>query len=270
MTDEIETGAMPADDAIVETVTPDISGETETTEDVDSSTTKNPADDSGAAPKKNRVQERIDELTRAKHEKEREVEYWRRQAEAVKQPVQQFVEPTKPTLEQCGFDDDKFEAALDQYVEQKAAYKAHQTQLIQQQHERQLQDYKTEQDFQAKSVDFANKNPDFFSTVQNPMLHITKEMAAAIKESDIGPDLLYFLGKNPEKAEEIAKKDSHRQYIELGKLQAEIATRKKPAAEPSKAPAPIKPISSKSSIGKTPDQMTDKEFAKWRREHKRR
>jgi hypothetical protein len=62
-----------------------------------------------------------------------------------------------------------------------------------------------------------------------------------ILESDVGPQLLYHLAKNPDEAERIADLSPVRQVAELGKLEAKMAptTRKS-----SNAPAPIKPVSS--------------------------
>lgn len=268
MTDEI-TGEMPAEDAIASEVTPEPTGITEEpTEDVESSTT--PADDHSAAPKKNKVQERIDELTKARREAEREAEYWRQQVEARKQQEIPKGEPVKPTLESVGYDEAAYDQALEKYVSDRAAFLAHQEQLQAKQREQAVQREKLERDFSAKSVDFASKTPDYFHTVNNPELRITNEMAEAIKESNNGPEVAYYLGKNPDLSAQIASLSPYRQYMEIGRIQAELAARKPIEAEISKAPPPIKPASSKNTVTKDPSRMTDDEFRQWRLSMKKR
>lgn len=269
MTDEI-TGLEPAEDAIAETMVADASVGAEEAEENAESSTATPAEDSSAAPKKNRVQERIDELTRQKKEMEREAAYWRQQVEAKEQAQAPVREPVKPTLESVGYDEAKFEAAIEQYAAEKAAYQSHQQTIEAKQREQQLLQHRTEQDFQAKSAQFAAQNPDYFMTIQNPDLRITGEMAEAIKAVDNGPELAYYLGKNPDLAAKIASLDGRRQFLEIGRLQAEISARKPPSAEQSKAPPPIKPVGTKATVQKDPSRMTDKEFAEWRKTHKRR
>jgi DNA repair exonuclease SbcCD ATPase subunit len=269
MSDEI-TGLVPAEDAIAEDVTPESTGITEEAEENAESSTATPAEDSSAAPKKNRVQERIDELTRQKKEMEREAAYWRQQVEAKEQAQAPIKEPVKPTLESVGYDEARFEAAIEQYAAEKAAYQSHQQTIESKQREQQLLQHRAEQDFQARSAQFAAQNPDYFMTIQNPDLRITGEMAEAIKAVDNGPELAYYLGKNPDLAAKIASLDERRQFLEIGRLQAEISARKPLSAEPSKAPPPIKPVGTKATVQKDPSRMTDKEFAEWRKAHKRR
>lgn len=269
MTDEI-TGLEPAEDAVVDSVTPEVSGDTEQTEENAESSTATTAEDSSAAPKKNRVQERIDELTRKAKDNEREAAYWRQLAEGKDQQQAPTREPVKPTLENCGYDEAKYDAAIEQYVADKAAYQAHQQTVEARQREQQLQQHKRDADFQAKAADFAGKNPDYFVTVHNDALRITGDMAEAIKASDNGPEIAYYLGKNADLAAKIATLDPKFQYLEIGRLQAEISARKPPSAEPSKAPPPIKPVGAKSVVQKDPSRMTDAEFAQWRKSHKQR
>jgi hypothetical protein len=73
-----------------------------------------------------------------------------------------------------------------------------------------------------------------------------------------------YLVNNPKEAERIATLSPARQAAELGKIEAKFPSAVKDVAV-SKAPAPIKPIGSHGSASKTPEQMTDKEFADWRK-----
>ncbi len=231
-----------------------------------------PADDRSAAPKKNRVQERIDELTRQKKDMEREAAYWRSQVE--KKQAESIPEspPVKPTLEAYNYDVTAFDAAIERYAEQTAAYKSHLSAAEERKRSEEIAKYRAEQEFSEKSSQFAAKTPDFFVTVQNPNLRITAEMAEAIKLGEFGPQVAYKLGKHPDLANSIASLDERRQYLAIGRLhaEAEIEARTFPKVEQTKAPPPIKPVGVKASVQKDPSTMTDKEFAQWRQSHKRR
>jgi hypothetical protein len=95
-------------------------------------------------------------------------------------------------------------------------------------------------------------------------LPLTPTVAQAIIESDEAPRLMAYLVNNPKEAERIATLSPARQAAELGKIEAKFPSAVKDVAV-SKAPAPIKPIGSHGSASKTPEQMTDKEFADWRK-----
>ena len=95
-------------------------------------------------------------------------------------------------------------------------------------------------------------------------LPLTPTVAQAIIESDEAPRLMAYLASNPKEVDRIASLSPARQAAELGKIEAKFPSTKT-EAQVSKAPPPIKPIGSHGSANKTPDQMTDKEFADWRR-----
>jgi hypothetical protein len=71
-------------------------------------------------------------------------------------------------------------------------------------------------------------------------------MAATIQESDMGPDIAYYLGKNTAEADRIARLSPFLQAKELGKLEAKLAATVTPP-KPSAAPAPISPIKAPAS-----------------------
>lgn len=97
---------------------------------------------------------------------------------------------------------------------------------------------------------------DFEQVVGTVHVIIPDHLRAAIVESDIGPRVVYWLAKNPSEAQRIAALPPGRGLVELGKIEAGIATPAKPetttetapnAAAPtvrttSKAPEPIAPI----------------------------
>jgi hypothetical protein len=66
-------------------------------------------------------------------------------------------------------------------------------------------------------------------------------MAETIRGSDIGPDLAYYLGSNPQEAHRISQLPAYLQAKEIGKLELKLESNP-PAKRTSSAPAPINPI----------------------------
>jgi hypothetical protein len=228
------------------------------------------AEDSGAEPKKkSKVQERIDELTAKRREAEREAQYWREQAEKSIKPEKANVdvEPVKPKFDDFS-DIDEYEAAVEKYASDKAAYQESQVIKRQTELQKQFEEQQRAATFAAKSAEFAAGHPDFYATVQNPSLTISTEMAEAIRASDRGPELAYHLGKNPELAAQIAGLPASTQYMTLGRLEATLTA---PAPTPvalTKAPPPVKPIGSKAVVEKDPEGMSYADYRAWRNKQK--
>ncbi len=93
--------------------------------------------------------------------------------------------------------------------------------------------------FHEKAEAIADQYPDFESVVHNPNLPITPSMAEYLTDSEKGPELAYYLGKNPLKAAEIARLSPIRAARELMKLETDLA---KPKPKLSAAPDPITPV----------------------------
>ncbi len=94
--------------------------------------------------------------------------------------------------------------------------------------------------FREKAEKASERYPDFDRVVGNPSLPINAAMAEFIADSDHGADVAYFLGKNPERAQDISEMSPVRAARELTRIEAELAA--KPRATPSNAPEPIKPV----------------------------
>jgi hypothetical protein len=94
-------------------------------------------------------------------------------------------------------------------------------------------------------------------------LPLTTSIAQAIIESDEAPRLMAHLASNPAEVQRIANLSPARQAEEIGKLEIKIQDAK--PVQISKAPAPITPIGSRGSSSKDPSDMSDAEFAKWRK-----
>ena len=94
--------------------------------------------------------------------------------------------------------------------------------------------------------------PDFDAMVQSSTIVVGDEIRDSILESDVGPQLLYFLASDEDYAKKLTEMPVVKALREIGKLEAkfEAKAEKSPKAEKvretvssSKAPEPIKPLS---------------------------
>lgn len=137
---------------------------------------------------------------------------------------------------------DDFDNAA-KYAEALAEQKAQQ--LVQQREAAQQQARLVEA-YHEKEEEARGKYDDFEQVAYNPKLPITETMAQTIQASDIGPDVIYHLGSNPKEAERIARLSPLLQAREIGKIEAKLAS-SPPAKKTSTAPAPISPVTARTS-----------------------
>lgn len=187
-----------------------------------------------------KAQKRIDELTWEKHQREREAEYWRQQALSYQS---QRSEPPKveevklPTLEQHGYDEAKYQAALIEYAT-KQAERVVEDRLSKA--EQQRKEQARMESFATRQTEFAKANPDYQSRVSDPTLPITEAMRDVIVDSPTGPELAYYLAEHRDVAEQIARLPAHLAALELGRIDGRLSALKevKKAPPVTKAPPP--------------------------------
>lgn len=140
---------------------------------------------------------------------------------------------------------DQFTTAED-YVEALAEHKAAQKLA-----EREVQQQRTKVDstYAEREEAVRDKYSDFEDVAYNPDLRITPAMAEVIKESEVGPELAYHLGKNPKEAARIADLSPLAQAREIGKIEASLVATPT-GKKASSAPEPIKPVGSRTSTVK--------------------
>lgn len=107
---------------------------------------------------------------------------------------------------------------------------------------------------------------DFDEVCSESDATITGPMAQAIKESEKGAHIAYFLAKNPGEATRIAALTPARQAAAILALEEKAA---KPSKKPSKAPEPVNPVSKQGSP--TNDLPSDKDdIDTWMRKERAR
>lgn len=212
------------------------------------------------------VQKRIDRAVRQKYEAEA-------RANELERRLQQLESQAKPTSRVEGEPRiDQFDN-IEDYVSAKARYVArmelNETLTARERAEAEQRAQAAQQQSAEnwnKRVQLATAEmPDFADVVSSSDI-IFNEPAVlqAIQESDIGPKIAYYLASNPDEADDIAQLRGSAAIRAIGRIEAKLEMSK---ANPTKAPPPIEPTGTKARAVKSPNEMTDSEFAAWRKRH---
>lgn len=222
--------------------------------------------------KKSSIQKRIERAQRSANrraaEKEREAEYWRRQAEQALregQPRPQGPEDARPKQEDYQ-DYAEFIRAEAQYDARRAVQeelKAAEQRRSEESKRAQAQERL--QGIQGKAQEAMAKGfeefDDFEEVAMRDDVRVTDVMVEAIVESEIAHKLQYHLGSNPEEAARIATLGPVAQVREIGKLEAKLSA---PVAKKGTgAPPPLKKVGGKSAARQgNPDDLSIDEWMK--------
>jgi hypothetical protein len=119
-------------------------------------------------------------------------------------------------------------------------------------------------EWETKAARADSKYEDFEEVVGE--LKPNSPWAVAVMQAENAEDVAYHLGKNIKEAQRIAALDPVGQIRAIALLEARLAAEPAKPKEPSKAPAPINPVSSKKSVEATEikDGMPYREFVKIR------
>ena len=241
----------------VETEQPEQTEETEVTEEVQAEA---PAEEVTEEPpkKKQTAQERINELTRIRREKEREADYWRKVALEKKEASEPTPEPSipkRPTLDQ--FESTvEYEDALFEWRDQVRDIKA-------KQETQQREQESALRTFNERANKLRAELEDFDEVIEANVF--SPIMRRAILNSENGPLLAYHLGKpeNWDQAEKIRSLPVELQPYEIGKLESNILLAKQ-TKKVTSAPAPIKPVGMSGGGSEVdPSKMTTAEWMEW-------
>ena len=209
-------------------------------------------------PKKKTAQERIDEITRARREAERDAEYWRLKALEKEMPKPPPVEGTlaRPVISQF----DTTEAYEDALLEWNDRRREVQTRVT----ETRRREDDAMRKFQENSKSLREVYEDFDEVIETPVF--TPQMRVALMNSDNGPEVAYFLGRpeNRATAEKIRNLPVEVQLYELGKLETNLLLAKRTKKVPT-APPPITPVGMAGSTDVDPAKMSIDEWMKWDR-----
>jgi len=252
-----------------ETVTTDVVTDevTEVADEQKGEEPSEPSTETVEAKSKDGVSKRIDELTKARRTAERDADYWRQQAQQKEpeKPVEAFVEPLK-TLQDFDYDEAKYQSHLFSKAQEGAVTEAKRVLKEEQSFEASSRKISS---FRGREAEFSKDVDDYHDVVTDPRLNINQTMADVATDMENGPEVLYYLGKNPDIADEISRLPPLSAARELGRIEAKVLN-KESGKTVSEAPKPTPKIAAVEASTKLnpskgeSDKMTDSDWMKRR------
>jgi hypothetical protein len=149
----------------------------------------------------------------------------------------------KPTLKSVKYDDKKYEQELAAYYERKRKLEELEAQKAKQAEEIQRKWQERQQKYVATKSEYGFKDFEEVEELVSSTLDETQQ-GIIVQGSDDSALLVYALGKNPKKLEELSKvKDPVEFAVKIGKMESQLKVTSK------KAPAPEKRVSGGKSSG---------------------
>lgn len=262
----------------------------ETAESTSKSVTEQPAASAAAeqqetqeseqpGPRKGGVQKRIDELTRDKHLAKLEAEFWKQKALSPGDKAEATKESVKPSVE----------PKLDDFAtweDYQKAVRAYDKEQIRTELEAKLQNFGTQQKQQSEAEQrqaewhereeaIAKVHSDYKETSEAALEVLAeskspsvKAVATAIEGSEVGPELLHYLGQNLEEFEALVALDPKQAERALIRIELRLTDNKDSggtkAVSHTKAPKPPTPIKGSKSVdnGELNDNLPMNEWSK--------
>jgi hypothetical protein len=204
-----------------------------------------PGEDTAARSHKNRggFQKRIDELTKANAESRRQLTEAlealnKRQTEPVREAPAEDARPVRDHFD----NPDDFTAAVADWSAKKAVREYQSQAQAEQQREAGTREFQTIlnrwDEGRAKAIE---AHPDYVEVAENPAVPVAQHVGIAVLNTPNGHDVLYYLGQNPKEAARISGLMAPQAALEIGMLSAKLAGN---GVQTSKAPAPVRPVSS--------------------------
>jgi len=184
-----------------------------------------------------RFERKLDKAYRQRAEAQARAELLEKQLADARTAASPAKAEGEPTLAQFDYDPEKYATAKAEFAAKKAekdlgdkqrteAHKAERKRLVSAWEEK---------------VDRAQDKYEDWADVVGE-LQPDSPFTAAMMEADNGEDIAHYLGKHPKEAERIVKLSPMSQIREIGKLEAKLALTPEKPKTPSKAPAPITPL----------------------------
>jgi len=250
----------------VETDTIEEEVEIESEEAETGEASENEPSESSTEKKGDSFQDRIDEVTgkfrteeRARMLSEQNVQGLKQQIEDLEQKLQP--EPVVPGKTLADFEYD--ESAFTRYVGDLARQDA---QAAVRQQTQQTQAQQKHSAFALKEAELAKEVPDYYAV--SHYSPISPQVADTLMAADKGPEIAYYLGKNPDIATRLSNMSPVNMAMELGRIEATQLS--KPEKSTTETPTPVPKIQGAAKSDKVSatdpagDKLSDKEWLKRR------
>jgi len=179
----------------------------------------------------------VKELRKKHREAEREKKQLEKELALAKAKLEPELEslPDKPKFEDFAYDEDKYDAALQEWHSNKLKHEARQQQQQQKAEAVQQKFVERREAYQARKSEIAKKAPDMQEAEELvvAMFDETKQ-GILLTAADDPAQLIYALGKNPKKLQDLASIDDPIRFTaEAAKLEARMkVTKRTPKATP--------------------------------------
>ena len=209
-----------------------------------------------------KVQERFNKITADKLIEKNRADNLQKELDEIKAKPQ----PTEaPKIEDFDYDESKHSEAQIQFE----VNKKFEEQRIADRQVREEGEFKKQATtFASKEAKFAENHKDYYESVRN-LPQLPNEVINAIYSMDNGPEVVQYLSKHLDVADEIASSSSGLAGVKLGQISAVLTANNK-TVETSNAPDPVQTISGGASVNKKMEDMSDEEFEAMRREQRKK
>ncbi len=222
-------------------------------------------------PKVNKVQQRINQLTREKHEQRQENAELKARLEKLEQvkPEAKVIDLVAPDQNDFDTDQDYHAANAKYYAEVSgnaaqarltAADSESREEVTRSARQKELEVKKA--GFEEKLAGIRENFEDFEEVAYGNTQFMDMDLAEQLFDLDKGPEVAYHLGSHLDEAERIFALSPVQRARELTKLEFQVE-----ALAPKKvsdAPDPISPLGSSETIQTDPDKMNANEWQAWR------
>lgn len=214
------------------------------------------------AQHRNKVQDRINELTFKRNQAEREAAHWKLIAESRQAPA-------APKASEFDTDEDYQSALLDHRVRAGVNHGLAESAQDMAKKFSQESAAAVAETYNQRVIEAVQRMPDFAEVVGKSSVDISPALQGALMDSEMGPDLVYHLAKNPSEAQRLSDMSETQMYREIGRMEAAMGAKPAPAAPAARttsAPPPIKPGSAGAAAANTdPSKMDQKAYEAWRK-----
>lgn len=118
----------------------------------------------------------------------------------------------------------------------------------------------TQRKFQTRADEFANDNPDFWDAVQalDASVQLAPEIVEVIGDSDLGPQLTYYLAQHMDEAAQLASLPPHIAAARIARIEAKLSAPRQ--HKPTNTPSPVPTLGGSAVVRKDPAKMTYAEY----------
>lgn len=207
------------------------------------------------------VQERINELTRARRQAERERDAYAAQLQQYQSQQHQVPAGDKPPSFENYTDLNEWAVAVAEHARQQAANEARREFEQRQQQSSQQQVFGQ---YEAKEREYVASHPDYPEALEalSSSVRFSPAVLEVIAASDHGPAVVHHLGQHLDVADRLARLPPHLAAFELARIEAKVSAPK--PVPVTKAPPPAPSVGGGSPVAKDPDRMSVDEWQAWR------